>query len=146
MRKNFIRTIVVLGMCSHFVAAQSDDKNLEKKYFGSGGADGAYPCFRDDYNWSSHRPFVPDSRVVTKENTVIHGLEEDAKKFVAMADKYQIPEMYQRAADYYNMAGDRRVETTTVHPQLRDKAHGDAVDYCYDKARELEKKAAALGK
>lgn len=55
------------------------DDDLEKKHFGEHRADGRYPCMRDEYNWGNHRPMVPDSRVITKENTVIHGLEDDAK-------------------------------------------------------------------
>ena len=44
------------------------DDDLEKKHFGEHKADGRYPCMRDEYNWGNHRPMVPDSRVITKEN------------------------------------------------------------------------------
>ena len=121
------------------------DDDLEKKHFGEHKADGRYPCMRDEYNWGNHRPMVPDSRVITKENTVIHGLEDDAKNHVKEGEKYQTAFHYQMAADYYNMAGDRRAELMDTHPQLVDRAHADALDYCYDKAREYEEKAKLIG-
>jgi|GEM_PF-5728756 len=121
------------------------DDQLEKKHFGEGGADKRYPCMRDEYKWSQGRPSVPDSRIPAKENTVIHGLEDDAKKFKAEAEKYQTAYHYQMAADYYNMAGDRRADLMNTHPNLKDQAHLDALDFCYDRARELAEKAEELG-
>lgn len=144
--KNVICVVSSCLMGAIFAAQQENNNNddLERRYFGNHGANAAYPCFRDEYKWSNDRPAVPDSRIVTKENTVIHGLEADAKKFAEIGEKYQVSGMYQKAADYYTMAGDRRVQTIDTHPQLNDVAHANAIDYCYDKAREYEEKADNL--
>ena len=107
--------------------------NLEERHFGVGRADSKYPCARDDYLWNN-RPDVADSRVITKENVVIHGLQDDAVKFVTQGEQSNTAFHYQMAADYYNMAGDRRASLIEIHPQLNDQGHADAVDYCYNKA------------
>lgn len=113
----------------------SKERSLEEKHFGPGGANDKYPCFRDDYPWSEYRPDVPDSRFPAKENVVIHGLETDAKKFEDEGLTYKTYFHYKMAADYWNMAGDRRAELIKTLPQLSDNRHADAIDFCYDKAR-----------
>lgn len=119
----------------------SKEKSLEEKHFGPRGANDKYPCFRDDYLWSEDRPDVPDSRFPAKENVVIHGLETDAKKFESEGAQYQTYFHYKMAADYWNMAGDRRAELIKVLPQLSNKGHIDAIDFCYNRAREDEELA-----
>lgn len=111
-------------------------KSLEEKHFGKHGANGKYPCLRDDYNWGTHRPSVPDSRVVTKDNTVIHGLEEDAKNFEQEGNKYNTYFHHQMAADYWQMAAERREEIMKYYPQLIDKNHQKAADFCLNRMKE----------
>lgn len=53
-----------------------------KLHFGDHqGITRCFPCMRNEYPWSNHRPSVGDSRVPAKNNTEYHGLETHAMQY-----------------------------------------------------------------
>lgn len=94
---------------------------LDDHFGGTQGLTATFPCMRDDYPWSSHRPDVLDSRIPAKNNTEYHGLERYANQYHATA-QYDFAYQHWLMAAYW-----RKVDAESNN--FVDVGHAKAVEY-----------------
>jgi hypothetical protein len=93
---------------------------------GAPGITHVFPCMRDDYPWSNHRPDVIDSRIPAKFNNEYHGLERHAAQYHATA-QYDFSYHHWLIAAYWR--------TADAHANgFSDPAHQKAIHYCVKQA------------
>ncbi len=97
-------------------------RKLLTQHFGNAqGLTWCFPCMRDAYNWSEHRPDVADPRVPAKNNTEYHGLERYASQYHATAQ-------YEFAYHHWLLAACWRREDMRAN-DFNDEAHLKAIRY-----------------
>ncbi|MBA3237182.1 MAG: hypothetical protein H0T62_02385 [Parachlamydiaceae bacterium] len=80
-----------------------------------------FPSYNNNYNWSSDKPFVGDSRVPIKNGTEYHGYQTYAGQYASQG-------MYEDAAKYFQMSANLRADQIKALPQLSDQGHDRAVE------------------
>lgn len=97
-------------------------KQFLELHFGGSGLTATFPCMRDEYPWSDHRPEVIDSRIPAKNNTEYHGLERHASQYHASAQ-------YEFAYHHWLLAAFWRYGDAKAN-NFQDTGHKKAVRYC----------------